>query len=1852
MARPVDRNTRGPVQTEEETEGQIRFTEIWPDSVRFEWGTPDNVNVQQKYQVKWNNEEIMFSKTIYANHFEIKNLSPGTSYTITIVAIEDNCKTSFSASVCTAITAPENFEYVSGDTTVARLRWSQPQKLDPSLYKFQVINYKNGEETESVTMKSNSKEITLADLQPATEYKATINTVLDDEKKSEPAVLIYHTKPAPPANLQTRIGATSIYLKWMDPISDVNIQHKFRVIWSDETNTVGTLYTNEREAKIFSLKPGTEHSFSVYTVLESSGIESIPATIKQRTNINMESVLMELGLQHHLKEKLTLQYVLKLMKQSDEQTTSHSFRSLPWLFLRKLMMVNSSARSIQFSSKCNSEKKGLNITETTSGVYNSQEGINILDLITALFHCSDPFLQQEMAVKMSMCQFSVPLLMPNCDTNECSLMLWALRDITKQFRSQNGLEENSIALTDLPLISFVRLGKSNLSKSEFLNKLLSNNQQYHDTFMHKKLANGNIQRKISNGLVEISWYLPSGKRNIDIFKEPVAVANLRGDISAFEVQFAFLSQMSSTIFLFCDDLDSNKTFLNSLQIRSKLVLICTINERTSRDSLKQSLAQTKLKTHSVILKDRNMNDAEFVVKLQKVVGEILQNSTKVSIEKMSMIAPDLGICVDENNTTCQNAKEKADLITKDITNIPEFKRRELPLQGKPWKELSKLEKEMCRLKKAGKQNIEHYKSELQIQIQNLRTDQRKNSMGEAISLFISGLCCSKNEQQYFLKWMKINLDSLTRKHLSKLEEQYRKANKNPTEDKEGLTDLENQIASSSLGVQHFLRELSQLYESASVHSRSSLYKKQLKSLPQTCAKLLLNGFPLELVDGDASNIPLRWIRNVMMELNNLTKPHNRIRVVTVLGVQSTGKSTLLNTMFGIQLAVSSGRCTRGAFMLLIDVSEEYKTELCCDYLIVIDTEGLKSPELAKLADSYEHDNELATLVVGLSDITIVNIAMENATEMKDTLQIVVHAFLRMKEVGKRPCCHFVHQNTADVAVREKTLRERKLFLQQLDAMTQAAAKMEKKGNNKKFTDILEYDIEKNNWYIPGLWLGTPPMAPVNMGYSDEVNNFKDGILRVFKATKVPAQEFVKFEEWIQSLWKAVKFENFIFSFRNSLVAEAYSRLCVEFNTWEWTFKKHMIAWSTRSETKIANMSAMSVKSVDALNIDGMLADLKNEAANELDKEEKVLFGKIQQYFESEEEHVYLIENHKEDFFNCARGLRRETEQDLRNKLDNAVLIQKGIAEVLHIKQKQRDTLRKKVLNMIDVCRNKTHKLTESELNEEFEKLWDETVRQYSFKALPRQDVEKETYQLLRKNLEMKGEAVREMLSSSIYFDQCGRGPFLAKAETKNSLLQKLCLPEQRNRRNKLIQLICEKIINNSKAFIAFKTNTKSDYNSADIHELLCFIDKNLEFYDNIQISPENEASVKIYICGDAARAFQQMHDNYIQSNDPWKSLERYKQEWFADFKDLYYQRDQCQNKADICVKQCLTPAVKEYIQKRLGPDIVDEMLSGERGISFSTRSFFQFSLLKELLREDDFRYIFEYIDNYEEFVTLWISEKIIDHFSKGGDFLKLEMKHLKIITNKLKEAVEGAQRVANNWKGNGEDANTCNFVNNVFERLNKELVIPNDVLNATLALNNSNPAEFADCLKSSIDKMFFSLADELWRHMDVRAKLASLPLNLPQAELFSRVFGCGKRCPFCSAPCEAGGKRHMEHFASVHRPQGIGRYRWIESEMLIPDICSSLVASEQKFRCKDTGYQFYPFKEYRKFYPDWKIQSDASIEATDFWKYIFARYNTKFAEKYNAKPANVPVSWHKISASQAKRSLEETFELRSHSKHY
>ncbi|XP_042559921.1 up-regulator of cell proliferation-like [Clupea harengus] len=803
-------------------------------------------------------------------------------------------------------------------------------------------------------------------------------------------------------------------------------------------------------------------------------------------------------------------------------------------------MANINARNI----KCAQDQPVYNSSLTDAN--DDYDAINPPDLITALFHCSDPFLQQEMVSKMSMCQFAVPLLLPNCDTQQSTLMLWAMRDLVKKFRPHSlagnrTFVEGRIVEMDIPMVSFVRLGESSLPKSQTLNKLLSNPHQHNNAFVHRDMKCGNVPRRISDGLVEVSWYLPCGSKNIDMFPQPVAIANLRGDGRMFKTQMSFLYQTSAAVFIFSDDLEGDPSTLNR-ESRAELFLVTNSQSNTfNMETLRDICRQHKVKENNVIIK-KKQNDAKFVEALRlRVSGAIGKDPHTMKVEDMVAVAQSVDIVVDEDWEKCNNGRHHATSITENINDISEFKKDQLPLQGNIWKEISVLEKEMCRLRKADRnQSIEHYKSSLNEQHKELRERQNQLHMSDAMNKFTAGISQPEMERLYFLKWLKIQLSTLSRHNLSTLREQYKDCCRNTPQDKELIADLDEQISNCSLGPEHFFRELGQIYECACSLPENNPARQQVQHLPALCAQMLLDGFPVELVDGDAANIPMKWIKEVLTQLHQLVDSKSKILVLTVLGVQSTGKSTLLNTMFGVQFAVSSGRCTRGAFMLLIKVSEELRSELKCDFIMVIDTEGFKSPELLAFDTSYEHENELATLVIGLSDITLINIAMENNTEMKDILQIVVHAFLRMKEVGKKPRCLFVHQNVSDMFAYDSNMRDRKKLVEQLDEMTRTAAKMEKKVAYAKFTDVMDYDPDKDSYYIPGLWHGTPPMAPVNAGYTEAVYDLKKRLIGSSETYDIGNNNAPEFLKWTQGLWNAVKVENFIFHFRNSLVADAYT----------------------------------------------------------------------------------------------------------------------------------------------------------------------------------------------------------------------------------------------------------------------------------------------------------------------------------------------------------------------------------------------------------------------------------------------------------------------------------------------------------------------------------------------------------------------------------------------------------------------------------------------------------------------------------------------------------------------------------------
>ena len=389
-----------------------------------------------------------------------------------------------------------------------------------------------------------------------------------------------------------------------------------------------------------------------------------------------------------------------------------------------------------------------------------------------------------------------------------------------------------------------------------------------------------------------------------------------------------------------------------------------------------------------------------------------------------------------------------------------------------------------------------------------------------------------------------------------------------------MASLSEKLVHSSLGLEHFFREMAIMYENlAALNKRvKGILTEILDAMAGIMADLLLKGIAIEILDGDCIHSPVLWISAVVAKITNNGKI--KLFIVSALGAQSSGKSTLLNTIFGLNFPVSSGRCTRGAYAQLVKMNDTLCHTLKCDYLMVIDSEGLMA---RTLDDRSKYDNELATFVIALSDLTLVFIKGEG-NEMQDVLAIAVHAFMRMYEVGisEQKACRFVHQNMSAVDVKWTSPLEVDTFVKRLDANTLAAAQHTDQSElYTRFTDVIHYDKLRDNTFVPGLTDGTPPMATSNVHYSIKLQELKMAMFFHIKDVlqKKDALTFEEFSISVVQIWRAIKYENFVFNFKNVLAIEAYNTLNKIYLEKKSALKQDIYRSIKNTENKIENVAA-------------------------------------------------------------------------------------------------------------------------------------------------------------------------------------------------------------------------------------------------------------------------------------------------------------------------------------------------------------------------------------------------------------------------------------------------------------------------------------------------------------------------------------------------------------------------------------------------------------------------------------------------------------------------------------------------------
>ncbi|KAL0198777.1 hypothetical protein M9458_007317, partial [Cirrhinus mrigala] len=1414
-----------------------------------------------------------------------------------------------------------------------------------------------------------------------------------------------------------------------------------------------------------------------------------------------------------------------------------SAKELFQTFLQKLLMMDYRARYVNETKgqhhtqqkQTDSSKFGGDIFKAMSlsnkGTSQS-ERIHPMDVQMAVFHCADGFLKQLMVTKLSQCQYALPLLVPDPFTQQIEFPLWTFRQINKSWKMKNTKNEiisqiQPIYNVQTPMVFFFRFGSVSSSKSHLMNSLIN---EKHNTFFHRNCPGSSRTRVLMDGVVEIAWFCPSGK-DTDKFTDCVAFCNLHGDAGDHEKQLQILTEMASVNVVLLTQLDSNDRSAAIIQyLWRRKPLICLFTEDES------TLIEIEKGKFKIGLKYRNQSDVS--EELRRAINDCLSESSTFRLEDVSKYSD---VRVDEkDDDDCRRGRESAQqmmhlLKKKDLTKIKELF---LPCQGELWHQWCQKNKELHRPRG---DELEKEISRKTTEMKEIRRQQYKSGISEFIKLFIKGMDSHVgDEMMFFLKWLRILLDEHTSADLSALHRKYNKTwstfvelkdlkDNDKTEQLKAkqaeLEQISKGLQAATFGLEHIMREIGQIYESSFVKNEEE--KKELNfyfsSLPSLAAEMMISGFPLELMDGDAAHVPVIWISAVLDQLIQKLGDQ-RVFVLSVLGIQSSGKSTMLNAMFGLQFAVSAGRCTRGAFMQLVKVSDEMKTQMKIDYILVVDTEGLRSLELAGKS-TRRHDNELATFVVGLGNLTLINIFGENPSEMQDTLQIVVQAFLRMKKVRLNPSCVFVHQNVSDVTAGEKNMDGKRRLQETLDEMTKLAAKDEV-CDAERFSDVIAFDVQNDVKYFAQLWEGSPPMAPPNPNYCENIQELKKSITSY--AYKSHGMMLKDLKDRIKDLWEALLNERFVFSFRNSLEISAYRKLETKYSKWSWSLRSAMLETENKLHNKIENEAIHEIK--------------ENDLQKELKKTSEEVEKSMSEFFEKDTDAEILI-HWKTSFEIKIKELQENIVRETKKKL-NEILQQRDLKKKIDAQRTHHEnTLYEKSKELALKLKDKTK--DEETLKKEFDLFWEQSVKKIITDTPPIKgiDIMRDVKLLLSdvyESVSVDHWGDKGIFNVQSYNDYVKlkkpSGITGALTNAYRTAKEKLGYSLSREDEAQIRSLITDVTLQTNKMIQSFNIS-KMGYNNSCIQQLTDYIKAKLMQHEEgpVKYVFKNEffRDLVLSICKTENKTFTDQHRLFREANDPTIYVKKKREEYYSIFQKLIHGATSAAIFGEIICQKLKEP-IEQSVYKKTARDLAGEMRTNCESLN-GNRSKLEKHILKRLAEQEDFDKYMDYIktprDHFKGFIKNEVDQYITDKFSVS--VLPKVKESIELLQQKILEA---AHESTEHVQENSVDL----WLKNFRQHLSDELIFSEKDLSGV----KQEDVDDFNVLEDVIRQELPAIMTEISKRFNTKTFDEKLDVKLKPDELLTDHFCqcCWVQCPFCKAICTNTIENHDgDHSVPFHR---------------------------------------------------------------------------------------------------------------------
>lgn len=1548
---------------------------------------------------------------------------------------------------------------------------------------------------------------------------------------------------------------------------------------------------------LLKVKTPEEVSYLLGDLYEKDGYLESNHVDNSNSRQDFRQVLLALGLDKYFQGKLKLRSFMKVEDVADETDFVHYF----WQHLLQL-----DVQSWLFKNP---------VAKITP----------IRDFIFCLLYCADDFLRQNIFERISACKLAVPVLLQGMYGSNPQFLLWSMRKILTRCsgRDISSGWERPIVSCPLFTVSVVRIGNIGISKSNFLNSLLSYVKgSRHDYFIASTI--NSRKPKFASGSIECTWLHPPYFENESGFDDSFAFLNFRGDCKEYSKETAFVSEIADVVVAFTAEIrkEEYKEVRRLKEINKNVILVLTGEKKSSDAERKKGIISLSNECLILNLSDKTIHRMLY----DEVICVCRRKGTQKTLESVRVLCEKYDIEIDEQNVQCSEAIK----AVGNVFSCQSVEKQDINVLKKSTFQLQFAHQQFLQGDRHGRRKdvcLSQQRKNTEVAEKNMREQQIRKQFSPTMQKYVEGILnCKENLDYLYYVFGSLHEKMLQMLHKgtqnvrdkiikseAKMETQsscfackeekgYTTEESKPTEIAEDLRKLYKALRADYVGCELFLQELKQLYEAFTEveYCPLKIDETDIKNFPEFAAKILHEIHAFQLVEEGDNNLSLSWATTVLNASTSMLKDP-RVYVISVIGIQNSSTSTFIDDLFGVRYPVRVN-AKHGLFVRLLRLSDILVKKLHVNYLIVMETEGVRLDK-----DRLEFENKVTSLAISLSNMTL--FVMEEESKMEDVigiLDIACHALIRSETPITKKLCKILRKSSTVEDVQKSSAGDTARIKVALNEAIKIVTGVEEmQGSFKDLSDMMEVEICKPLVSLP---------CTQTENYTNTILRLKAHIFEsITKETKIVSPRLSSFSHNFQNVWKQIHRQNYYFKFADAMTGISLNSFFMHYTSLKAKMREEIDHLTYKFLSEATNGL---LKGEFMCNIETWKSALKEKADEQKQKLLNFLVNYNTEQVKGKLTHAYqsLI---RDDISKTTTEILKEAPSILLNEYE---FCKAKYCFELEFKLDWKVELTKKAVQFAKILGES--KREDSELEALYDVEWDKWMKMIQY------DINKGDITAKHSSLEAFCENVLLEITrfmavgseiKSLVLDEGGLtnhcnvhdwSKYICKHHLNLRLGTKIlssdntCVPEDEEA--KLKQFVKQTIDRNLQNLFPFQRQFIRENSFQIIIEkaLKDFLSGN-KCRSNLRII----AKGILHFCGKVVQKLQTfMRERQLEISNILKTERQVVLEDFLVFckgsnhdlraaEFLYYSIEMLYRIKTRNVHQ----DVRRKFDYKKGTTCLQEPLQDLLHFAASTDP--------TMLMEHTMNPVINaYVKREQDKL---MSQLHKDSYGKVQLFVP---KLMETVTECEKELPVGA--TFQNW---------C-------DRIGDFLGSHNVKMTGQL---------FTVCDKSTVSSLLKTHINEKLMGMLIRDSFGKGPLIV--VNKLADAIGLGKlcydRCPLCGVHCDKIADGHTIHSSSLHRPRGFGGATYPYSLDLVAEDCVTSIRSKTDtfLYMLDT----YPCYKYKDKFPSWEINATSdSQKAKIFWRWLFVQ-KLQGQNGHQLGSLRFPLSWLDITKEEAIQSLRD-----------